>query len=64
MRYDCGMPNDPKVNVTVRISPGELAAIDELADSLSRSRSDMIRQMLRSAIFTAQKSAPTVDWVK
>lgn len=62
MRYDCGMPDGPKVNVTVRISPDELAAIDGLADSLSRSRSDMIRQMLRSAIFTAQRSAATVTW--
>ena len=43
--------------VAVRLSPGGLGAIDEMAEAEHRTRSDMIRVLLVEAVAARQKKA-------
>jgi hypothetical protein len=57
------MPNTPeaRVNVTVRLSPDELASIDKHAEAQDRSRSQVIRQMIGFASFAANPTHEPID---
>lgn len=47
------MVDRPRVNVTVRLTPDELAVIDLKAKAEDRTRSQMIRRLLRTALAPA-----------
>jgi hypothetical protein len=59
MRYDCGM-KEPRINVTVRLTPDEIAFIDLVAEEESLPRSIVIRRMLKMARIHATCPPKTV----
>lgn len=48
---------EPRTKVAVRLSPAALAQVDELAAADERTRSDMLRILLKVGLATYQKKA-------
>lgn len=43
-------PRPPRVNVNIRLAPAAIAQVDKLADAEERTRSEMLRILLRDAL--------------